>query len=194
MRMHAKPENLVRAVLTTLLLSLAAASVAAQELPYRTQAYHAGESRTVVVPGDQPAGGSVALESMGELLAGYPGTFAKRSDYEAMLANLPGNQTLSDVRPKTGPYVEVDDVSIEDAAWLKIRFRKFDLGDSRLIISSPDTGNQQTFTGKQLIDWSGYSTMFIGNRVRVRWLVPESDRVPVPIESLIESLYESLSE
>ncbi len=99
------------------------------------------------------------------------------------------NYAFQTLRPdEEGPqnFIEVTEVTKDGAAWLKLKFREVDLGNARLVISSPTSGRSQTFTAIQLKEWEGWSASFPGERLRVQLHVQEGSRTPLPVDALIE--------
>lgn len=81
-----------------------------------------------------------------------------------------------DIHTESQNFVDVVDIVRPGAAWLKLIFQHVDLGSNRLVISSPQSDQSQTFTStRALKDWNWTSRLFFGSHLRVQLEVAGGD-------------------
>lgn len=179
-----------------------AEDVHAAGLPYHDEEYRSADKETPAFPADNetiafpilPEGGTihdlqhlggpaVVLSSISNMIKSYQpsikGLEGKFMLFENTVIHVTAAEGQKEAAAKEKYHVKVTEIYRPKAAWLKIKFKdNFNLGNAKLIVSSTESAEAQTFSGDELRDdWNWYSPMFLGNRVRIQLQVaPETQR------------------
>lgn len=92
-------------------------------------------------------------------------------------------------------FISKIEIDQPGAAWLKVKFRRFDIGDALLHISSTRINRLQTLDRDSLKEWSWYSAIFPGDSLTVEMFVKPDGKIPkgLTLQSLIESVIKGSS-
>lgn len=163
-------------------------ALAESALPFHVEPYQPRGSSTVIVPLNREKSTAESLNAISSMTQSVDAEISSLKKRNFIFGNTSfhvGEEELGD-KIKSG-YVDVEDVISEGAAWLKIKFRKFDLTTSKLIVTSMNSGRTQTFAGNQLENWAWHSALFDGDRVRVQLQINPGVLMP-PLRELIENI------
>jgi len=155
-------------------------------LPFVIQKYEPSIGSTVIIP--KPSADAVkTVGKLEEKITNIKDPIWKASvlasiERSASVARITGKPPLEE---SAQGFVEVNDIFVDGAKWLKLRLKPVDLGNVTLLVSSPITGASQPFTGTQLVEWNGYSRLFSGDRVRLQMIVEPGEKAPAPLDNLV---------
>lgn len=109
----------------------------------------------------------------------------QKEDLEVFSAEVP-KPTGSDF-PLPDEFVEVRDIVEPEAAWLQIKFRPVELGNTRIVLTSPDSTRTQTVTSEHLGKQNVSSLIFPGQRLRIQVHSTNGEKSP-RLQELVASV------
>jgi hypothetical protein len=79
------------------------------------------------------------------------------------------NKTMNSRPEKAGaPFIELNDIDVADASWLKLKFYNRSLEGATLTVTAPSTGQSQTLNDQEMVNWNWNSELFQSNRLRLQ--------------------------
>ncbi len=181
--------SVVGFVINLLLMLAAATAASAQGLSFETQSFKPTRG-SIIIPSDKVSTeAKEAFQIIDDVLSNvkepiwYDSSTAalEAQNLNPVIGNANGGVSQSKI------YVEINEVSVEGAAWLKLKFKQVWLGASELHISSPNSGRSQTFDAELLKEWDWQSTLFSGDRLRLQLRVPNGD-APVSVDNVVDEV------
>jgi|GEM_PF-3047420 len=89
--------------------------------------------------------------------------------------------------PLPNEFVEVRDIVEPSAAWLQIKFKLVKLGNTKIVLTSPDSARTQTVTSQHLGEQNVSSLIFPGQRLRIQVQSSDGEKSP-RLQELIASV------
>lgn len=158
---------------------LGAGDVAAQGLPFDTEAFQQQRPSLAIVPAPANDQGGRGLDRSSAIVAySRDGLWSDRT-----LSTLRsfGDDVflLSERSPRTSRFIEAAEISRPGAAWLQLHLRRVPLQGAELVVSAPSLNRSHTFTEADIANWNGYTLMFETDRLIVSIINRDGRRLSV---------------